>query len=41
MTVVTSRLTGNFPGSPITLTYWFDLDGQKITRRVGDVRVLR
>jgi ketosteroid isomerase-like protein len=29
-TVVTSRLTGNFPGSPIELQFVFRLDGDKI-----------
>jgi hypothetical protein len=29
-TVVTSRLTGNFPGSPINLRFFFGLDGDKI-----------
>ena len=29
-TVVTSRLTGNFPGSPVDLRYFFGLDGDKI-----------
>lgn len=28
--VVTSRLTGNFPGSPVTLRFFFLLDGDKI-----------
>jgi hypothetical protein len=28
--VVTSRLTGNFPGSPVNLRFFFELDGQKI-----------
>jgi ketosteroid isomerase-like protein len=30
-TIVTSRLTGNFPGSPIELRFIFKLDGDKIT----------
>lgn len=30
-TIVTSRLTGNFPGSPIDLRYTFGLEGDKIT----------
>ena len=30
MTVVTSRLTGNFPGSPVDLRYFFKLEGDKI-----------
>jgi SnoaL-like domain len=30
-TIVTSRLTGNFPGSPIELQFTFELDGDKIT----------
>ncbi|HEY2784943.1 MAG TPA: nuclear transport factor 2 family protein [Fimbriiglobus sp.] len=29
-TIVTSRLTGNFPGSPVTLRFFFGLDGDKI-----------
>ena len=29
-TIVTSRLTGNFPGSPIVLQFIFTLDGNKI-----------
>lgn len=29
-TIVTSRLTGNFPGSPIDLRYFFILEGNKI-----------
>lgn len=29
-TVVTSRVTGNFPGSPIDLRYAFGLEGDKI-----------
>lgn len=29
-TIVTSRLTGNFPGSPIELQFIFKLDGDKI-----------
>jgi hypothetical protein len=29
-TVVTSRLTGNFPGSPVNLRFFFALDGDKI-----------
>ena len=29
-TIVTSRLTGNFPGSPIDLRYVFGLEGDKI-----------
>jgi outer membrane protein assembly factor BamB len=28
--VVTSRLTGNFPGSPVDLRYVFELEGDKI-----------
>jgi hypothetical protein len=28
--VVTSRLTGNFPGSPVDLRFFFQLDGDKI-----------
>ncbi len=30
-TIVTNRLTGNFPGSPIELQFIFRLDGNKIT----------
>src|SRR4249919_24567 len=29
-TVVTSRLTGNFPGSPVNLRFFFGLEGDKI-----------
>jgi len=29
-TIVTSRLTGNFPGSPVDLRYFFGLEGEKI-----------
>lgn len=29
-TVVTSRLTGNFPGSPVDLRFFFGLEGNKI-----------
>src|SRR5258708_3544278 len=29
-TIVTNRLTGNFPGSPIELQFIFALDGDKI-----------
>ena len=29
-TIVTSRVTGNFPGSPVDLRYFFGLEGQKI-----------
>jgi len=28
--VVTARLTGNFPGSPVNLRFFFGLDGDKI-----------
>ena len=28
--VVTCRLTGNFPGSPVDLRFFFELDGDKI-----------
>jgi hypothetical protein len=28
--VVTSRLTGNFPGSPVDLRFFFKLEGDKI-----------
>jgi hypothetical protein len=30
ITVVTSRLTGSFPGSPVDLRYFFRLEGDKI-----------
>ncbi len=30
-TIVTNRLTGNFPGSPIDLQFIFRLEGDKIT----------
>jgi len=30
-TVVTSRLTGSFPGSPVTLRYFFHLERGKIS----------
>jgi hypothetical protein len=30
VTVVSSRLTGNFPGSPVALRYFFRLEGDKI-----------
>jgi hypothetical protein len=29
--VVTSRLSGNFPGSPVELRYAFELDGDKMS----------
>ena len=29
-TIVTCRLTGNFPGSPVDLRFFFELDGDKI-----------
>jgi hypothetical protein len=29
-TVITSRLTGNFPGSPVDLRFFFALEGDKI-----------
>jgi hypothetical protein len=29
-TVVTSRLTGNFPGSPVDLRFFFELEGDRI-----------
>ena len=29
-TIVTSRLTGNFPGSPVNLRYFFEVEGDKI-----------
>ena len=28
--VVTCRLTGNFPGSPVDLRFFFELEGDKI-----------
>lgn len=31
-TIVTSRLTGNFPGSPVDLRFFFLLDGDKIAQ---------
>lgn len=31
-TIVTSRLTGNFPGSPLDLRYAFTLAGEQIAR---------
>jgi ketosteroid isomerase-like protein len=31
-TAVSVTVSGDFPGSPIALTYWFTLVGQKITR---------
>jgi ketosteroid isomerase-like protein len=31
-TIVTSRITGNFPGSPIDLSYVFVLEGDAIAR---------
>jgi hypothetical protein len=30
--VVTARVTGNFPGSPVDLLYTFTLDGDVISR---------
>jgi hypothetical protein len=30
-TVVTARVSGNFPGSPVTLAYIFELDRDTIT----------
>ena len=30
-TIVTSRLTGNFPGSPVNLRFFFKLEGEKIS----------
>ena len=30
VTVVSSRLTGNFPGSPVNLRFFFKLEGDKI-----------
>lgn len=29
-TIITSRLIGNFPGSPLNLRYFFELEGDKI-----------
>ena len=29
-TIVTSRLTGNFPGSPVDLRFFFKLEGERI-----------
>src|SRR6202162_3901382 len=29
-TIITSRLTGNFPGSPVDLRFFFELEGDKI-----------
>lgn len=31
-TAVSVTVSGEFPGSPVALTYWFELDGQKIAR---------
>jgi hypothetical protein len=31
-TAVSVTVSGNFPGSPIALTYWFTLEGRKIAR---------
>lgn len=31
-TAVSVTVSGDFPGSPIALTYWFKLEGQKIAR---------
>jgi ketosteroid isomerase-like protein len=31
-TAVSVTISGDFPGSPIALTYWFKLEGQKIAR---------
>jgi hypothetical protein len=31
-TIVTGRVSGNFPGSPVVLRYAFTLDGEKIAR---------
>jgi hypothetical protein len=30
MTIVTSRLTGNFPGSPVNLRFFCELEGDSI-----------
>ena len=29
-TIVTARLVGDFPGSPVDLRYFFTLDGDKV-----------
>ncbi len=29
-TIVTSQLTGNFPGSPVDLRFFFELEGDKV-----------
>ncbi len=31
-TAVSVTVSGDFPGSPIAVTYWFKLEGQKIAR---------
>jgi ketosteroid isomerase-like protein len=31
-TAVAVTVSGDFPGSPIALTYWFKLEGEKIAR---------
>jgi hypothetical protein len=31
-TAVSVTVSGDFPGSPIALTYWFEIEGQKIAR---------
>jgi hypothetical protein len=31
-TAVSVTVSGSFPGSPIALSYWFKLEGQKIAR---------
>jgi len=31
-TAVSVTVSGDFPGSPIALTYWFTLEGEKIAR---------
>jgi len=31
ITIVTSRVAGNFPGSPVDLRYFFGLEGNKIS----------
>lgn len=31
-TAVSVTVSGDFPGSPIALTYWFKLEGQRIAR---------
>ncbi len=41
-TIVTARVAGNFPGSPVNLQYTFRLDGDRSPRlRSGDERHAR